>query len=184
MSPSCVTTRVSIAVSLPDALRSVEVTFVGQAFLTFHTTTGWCDSLSRLMVISRRSILFNVMVLLAQQPTKNEPTTPGWGPLLPMVAVFALLYFMLILPMRRREQQQKLAVQNALKKNARVVTHSGIIGTVAAVHENGEISLKIDDSSPVKIRMLKTSIAQVLSDEAGKESPAKPAGDASTAIKT
>ena len=84
---------------------------------------------------------------------------------------------------KRREQQQKQAVQNALKKNARVVTHSGIIGTVAAVHDNGDISLKVDDNPPVKIRMLKTSIAQVLSDEAGKDAAGKPAADASTAIK-
>ena len=29
-----------MAVSLPEAFRSVDVTFVGHAFLTFHTTTG------------------------------------------------------------------------------------------------------------------------------------------------
>src|SRR6516162_3059560 len=92
------------------------------------------------------SILFNAAVLLAQ--TQEEKTSPVWSGLLPMVALFAMLYFLLILPMRRREQQQKQAVSNALKKNARVVTQSGIIGTVAAVHENGDISIKIDDNSP------------------------------------
>jgi preprotein translocase subunit YajC len=128
------------------------------------------------------SILFNAAVLLAQ--TQEEKTSPVWSGLLPMVALFAMLYFLLILPMRRREQQQKQNVANALKKNARVVTQSGIIGTVAAVHENGDISIKIDDNSPVKIRMTKGSIAHVLSDEAGKDAPAKPAGDTSTAIKS
>ena len=53
----------------------------------------------------------------------------------------------------------------------------------AAVHENGDISLKVDDNSPLRIRMTKGSIVQVLSDEAGKEATGKPA-DASTAIKS
>jgi preprotein translocase subunit YajC len=129
------------------------------------------------------SILLNAAILLAQQ-TQEEKTSPGWTAFLPMIAVFVMLYLLLILPMRRREQQQKQAVQNALKKNARVVTNAGIIGKVAAIHENGDISIKIDDDSPVKIRMTKGSIASVLSDEAGKDAPAKPAGDTSTAIKS
>ena len=57
--PSWVSTRVSMAVSLPVELRSVEVTLVGQAFLIFQITTGSCSSFSRLMVMSRRSMVFS-----------------------------------------------------------------------------------------------------------------------------
>jgi preprotein translocase subunit YajC len=128
------------------------------------------------------SILVNACVLLAQ--AQEEKSAPGWSGLIPIVLMFVAMYFLFILPMRRRDQQQKQAVQNSLKKNARVVTMSGIIGTVAAIHENGEISIKVDDSSPVRIRMTKGSIVQVLSDEAGKEASGKPAADTSTAIKS
>src|ERR1700726_1126265 len=83
------------------------------------------------------TFLLNAVILLAQ--AQEEKTSPAWAPFLPMLAMLVLLYFLFILPMRRRDQQQKQAVQNALKKNARVVTASGIIGTVAAVHENGDI---------------------------------------------
>jgi preprotein translocase subunit YajC len=127
------------------------------------------------------TFLLNAVILLAQG--QEEKTSPAWAPFLPMLAMLVLLYFLFILPMRRRDQQQKQAVQNALKKNARVVTTSGIIGTVAAVHENGDISLKVDDNSPLKLRMTKGSIVQVLSDEAGKDAAGKPAADTSTAIK-
>jgi preprotein translocase subunit YajC len=128
------------------------------------------------------TFLLNAAILLAQ--AQEEKSAPGWVSFLPMVAVLLLLYFMIIMPARRREAQQKQAVQEALKKNARVVTTSGIIGTVVAVHDNGEISLKVDDNPPVKIRMLKGSISQVLSETPGRDAAGKPAADTSTAIKS
>jgi preprotein translocase subunit YajC len=129
------------------------------------------------------SCLLNACILLAQaQP--EEKTTPMWGSFLPLILMVVVFFFLIVLPARRREQQQKQAIQSALKKNARVVTHSGIIGTVAAIHDNGDISLKVDDNSPVKIRMLKTSIAQVLGDETGKDQAGKPVSDTNTAIKS
>jgi preprotein translocase subunit YajC len=127
------------------------------------------------------SFLLNAVLLFAQ--AQEEKTTPIWGSMMPLLLMVAVFFFLIILPARRRDQQQKQAIQSALKKNARVVTHSGIIGTVAAIHANGDISLKVDDNSPVKIRMLKSSIAQVLGDEAGKAPADKPAADADTAIK-
>jgi preprotein translocase subunit YajC len=123
------------------------------------------------------TFLLHAAILLAQ--AQEEKTSPGWFQPLMFIPLLLLLYFMIIMPARRREQQQKQAVQDALKKNARVVTHSGIIGTVVAVHDNGEISLKVDDNPPVKIRMLKGSISHVLT-----ETPGKPAADTSTAIKS
>jgi preprotein translocase subunit YajC len=122
------------------------------------------------------SLFLNAFVLLAQ--AQEEKTSPGWSIAFPLLAV-AALWFILILPMQRRQRQQQQAVQTALKKNARVVTTSGIIGTVAAIHENGDISLKVDDNSPLRIRMTKGSVVSVFSDEA-----AKPAADATTAVKS
>jgi preprotein translocase subunit YajC len=53
----------------------------------------------------------------------------------------------------------------SLKKNDRVVTTSGIYGTVANVdREADRVSLKVDDSGNVKISVTLSSIAKVLGD--------------------
>jgi preprotein translocase subunit YajC len=67
----------------------------------------------------------------------------------------------------RTSARQKRELQNALaslKKNDKVVTSSGIIGVVVAVKENeDEVTLKTDDASNTRIRVLKSTIAKITS---------------------
>jgi len=61
-----------------------------------------------------------------------------------------------------RRQQELLA---ALKKNDRVLTTSGIYGTVANVdREADRVLLRVDDAGNVKIAVTVASIAKVLGD--------------------
>ena len=67
-----------------------------------------------------------------------------------------------------------------LKKNDKVLTSSGIYGTVTAISEKeDEITVKVDDN--VRLRMTKESIARNLSNEeaARAAKAAKQAGGAS-----
>ena len=74
----------------------------------------------------------------------------------PMVVIGFLWYFLLFRP-QRREQQRRQDVLKALKKNDRVVTIGGIIGTIASVSQDGQdVTLKVDDNT--RIRMLRSSI--------------------------
>jgi preprotein translocase subunit YajC len=69
----------------------------------------------------------------------------------------------MIRPMRRQEQQRQSLVAN-LKKNDKVVTHSGIIGWVVAVAEKeDEVTIKVDDN--VRLKMLKSAIARNVTQE-------------------
>ena len=99
--------------------------------------------------------------LLAQQ---QAPPGGGFGAfLLPLVAIMFLWYFLILRP-QRREQIKREEMLNALKKNDKVVTVGGIIGTVANFSSDGkEVTLKVDDN--VRIRFLRSSIQAVLSDE-------------------
>lgn len=89
---------------------------------------------------------------------------------LPLVAIAAAAYLLLFRPERERarKQQELLA---ALKKNDRVVTASGIYGTVAAVDRAADrITLKIDEATNTKLTVTLSSVARVLrdgSDEGG-----------------
>lgn len=85
---------------------------------------------------------------------------PGGAPsflisMLPMLLILGVFYFIMIMPMRKKQK----ALQNlldALKSGDRVVTTGGIFGTVVGV--SGDIvQLKI--SSNVKIDIAKSGIA-------------------------
>src|SRR3954468_8049164 len=66
----------SIATSLPEALSCGPSTFTGKALWTFHTITGWCSSLSRLITRSRRSTLLSLTVLSHLKKSLSLLITP------------------------------------------------------------------------------------------------------------
>ena len=110
--------------------------------------------------------------LLADAAANGNPAQPSGNPLLslaPLVVIFILFYFFMIrAPMKRQEQERKNLFAG-LKKNDRVVTSGGIIGIIASIKENeDEVTLKVDESSNVRLRVLKSSIQRVLS---GDETP-------------
>ena len=74
--------------------------------------------------------------------------------------MFVLLYFVLFRGPRKKQQQQKRMIQS-LKKNDRVRTIGGIIGTVIDVKDD-EITLKVDESSNTKIKIVPGAISKNL----------------------
>ena len=108
----------------------------------------------------------NWLLLLAQEQPLPEAPSP-WLQVLPWVAIFVLFYFLLIAPMRRQKREQQMMLAS-LRKNDKVVTQGGILGMVVSIkeEENGqpaEVTLKVDDASNSRIRVLKSSIASILS---------------------
>jgi preprotein translocase subunit YajC len=73
----------------------------------------------------------------------------------PILIVFAIFYFLLILPMRKRQKALQATLE-ALKRGDRVVTSGGLYGEVTAV-EGTVVQLKIADG--VKVRVAKSAIA-------------------------
>lgn len=90
------------------------------------------------------------------------------SPLTMMVIVMVIFYVMLILPQQRQRKKTQAMLQ-ALKAGDKVVTTGGIYGTVNAI-DGDTIILKIADtgSSPVKIRIARSAIAQVEAAEDAK----------------
>jgi len=74
---------------------------------------------------------------------------------LPLILIFAVFYFLLILPQQRRQKQHQRLLDE-LKKGDRVVTSSGIYGTIVNVKER-TVGLLIADG--VKIEIEKVNIA-------------------------
>lgn len=108
--------------------------------------------------------------LLAEGGAQNANPDVGFGgqflTFVPLVLIL-VLYFVLIGGGRRREEKKQQQLLGSLKKNDRVVTVGGIIGTVANINDK-EVTLKVDDNT--KLRFIRSSIHRVLGGES--DSPA------------
>lgn len=89
--------------------------------------------------------------------------------IVPFVAIFVLMYFLVIRPQSKRAKEQK-SMQDSLTTGKFVVTTGGIIGRVVKVEEQ-EVHLEISKGQVV--RLFKAHIAGVLENQkqslAGKE---------------
>jgi len=77
----------------------------------------------------------------------------------PFIIVFAIFYLLWIRPQQQRVKQHQAAI-NALKKGDEVVTGGGIRGRVTKVAED---EAEVEIAQGVKIRVIKSTITQVLS---------------------
>ncbi|AOZ69542.1 preprotein translocase subunit YajC [Rhodobacter xanthinilyticus] len=93
----------------------------------------------------------------------------AFGQFLPLILIFVIMYFLLIRPQQKRAKEHKAMVET-LRRGDQVVTQGGIIGKVSHVREDGELEIEIAPN--VKVRVIKSTIVQVLS----KTEPAANAG--------
>ena len=66
-----------------------------------------------------------------------------------MVAMVAIWYFLLIRPQQKKQKEMQ-AMISSLKKNAEVVTNSGIHGTIVNIKEKTFV-LRVDESAKIEI---------------------------------
>jgi preprotein translocase subunit YajC len=83
-----------------------------------------------------------------------------------MVAMFAIFYFMLIRPQRKRDKQVK-DMRSSLKKGDEVITIGGIQGKVVKV--NDEVIVVELDHAKQRLKMQKWAIHSVINPSKEKE---------------
>jgi preprotein translocase subunit YajC len=72
--------------------------------------------------------------------------------LVPFLLIFVMFYFLLILPQQKKQKKLK-EMLSALKKGDKVVTSSGIWGTVTNLDkETDTVTLQIADNAKVRIQ--------------------------------
>ena len=87
------------------------------------------------------------------------PAGGGASLLVPMILVFAIMYFLMIRPQQKKIKQHQ-AMVSALRRGDQVVTQGGLIGKVTKVKEDNELEVELSEG--VKVRVVQTTIAQVL----------------------
>jgi preprotein translocase subunit YajC len=78
----------------------------------------------------------------------------------PLIAVFAIFYFLVMRPQQQRAKQHKEMLEN-LRRGDMVVTAGGIVGRVSKVRDDGEIMVEISDG--VQVRVVKGTLTEVRS---------------------
>jgi preprotein translocase subunit YajC len=112
-----------------------------------------------------------VLADAAAAPATTSTTAPAaqqgspFGLFVPIALMFVIVYFMMLRPQsQQRKQQAKLL--ETLKSGDKIVTSSGIVGTVITVKDN-TVSLR---SADAKMEVTKASVVQILEGGAAVES--------------
>ncbi len=78
---------------------------------------------------------------------------------LPFIAIFALFYFMVVMPQRKKQQALQEMLNN-IKVGDKVITTGGLYGSVAIVRDKEpKVQLKVADNPAVKLDFSLSSIA-------------------------
>ena len=77
---------------------------------------------------------------------------------LPLIAMFAILYFLMIRPQMKKAKEHK-AMIDALSKGDEVVTSGGIAGKITKV---GDTYVGVEIADNVEIQLQKPAVAMVL----------------------
>ncbi len=93
--------------------------------------------------------------LTTTQPTSTAgaETETSWfsqyGMIIFLVAIFALFYFVMIRPQRKRQKEHQDMMQN-LQKGDRVITAGGIYGTIDSLREDSVI-IKVEGGGTLRV---------------------------------
>ncbi|MCY4644826.1 MAG: preprotein translocase subunit YajC [Bacteriovoracales bacterium] len=101
-----------------------------------------------------------VSMAYAQQQTQQAQEAPQPNPMMsfvPFILVFAVFYFLMIRPQKKRMAQEKTFLES-LKRGDEVYTKSGIIGTIVGLTDK-VVDLEI--TKGVKIKILRTQVADM-----------------------
>ena len=78
-----------------------------------------------------------------------------WVQFLPFILVLAIFYFVILLPMKKRQKKVQQFL-DALKVGDRIITTSGIYGSITRITDR---SVKVQIADKVQIELSKAAIA-------------------------
>lgn len=85
---------------------------------------------------------------------------------LPMMLAVLVIYFLFMQKPVQKENARTKELLDNLKKNDRIVTAGGILGTVVnAKGDSDHLTIRIDENTNTKMQILKQSIIRVLKDD-------------------
>ena len=89
-------------------------------------------------------------------------SSAGWLGFAPLIFIFAIFYFLLIMPQQRRQKKWQ-AMLNELKTGDKIVTTGGLRGTIVALKDE-YIHLRVPPDN-LRIEVSRGSVASVSTPE-------------------
>lgn len=94
-----------------------------------------------------------ISFVLAMASPPNQAASP-WIQLVPFAIVLAIFYFVILLPMKRRQKKVQ-SFLDALKVGDRVVTSGGIFGTISKMSEQ---SIQLQIAANVRVDVSRAAV--------------------------
>ncbi|MDP9121971.1 MAG: preprotein translocase subunit YajC [Acidobacteriota bacterium] len=112
--------------------------------------------------------LLSTPLALQASPGGAASTLIGF---VPIIAIFAIFYVLVVLPMRKRQKALQQTIDQ-LKKGDRILTTGGLYGEIVSV-DSTTIVLKIADNPIVRVRIARSAVAGLEGDavETGGKQP-------------
>jgi len=102
-------------------------------------------------------------ILLMGTPAGGSGQSNSMLTLLPIILIFAIMYFLIFRPQARKQKQQRMMVES-LQKGDHIVTVGGIYGTIVGLKEkDNTIIVKVSENT--KIELSRSSVAKVMGKE-------------------
>jgi preprotein translocase subunit YajC len=100
---------------------------------------------------------------IAQEAAAVAPSTgaAGFASFIPLVLMLGVFYFLLIRPQQKKMKEHKAMVE-ALRRGDKVVTSSGMMGTVYKIDSDTGI-VQVEVAEDVVIKFVKSAITEVVS---------------------
>lgn len=87
--------------------------------------------------------------VFAMAPASQGGAGPIWVQFLPFALILAIFYFIILLPMRKRQKKVQL-FRDALKVGDRIITTSGLYGSITKLNDRS-VQLQVADKVRVEV---------------------------------
>ncbi len=131
---------------MPAPLRGM-----GGAMIAPHTIQRWSVWPALLLCP-----LEPVSSIFVELPCSFLPLLPK--PLLPLLLMFAVLYFVMIRPQMKKQKEHRAMIE-ALAKGDEVVTAGGLLGKVSKI---GDAYIGVELATGVEVQLQRNAVVQVL----------------------
>src|SRR5580658_5934412 len=101
----------------------------------------------------------SIAFLMLQQSSGSNPI----GALLLPLALVAIFYLLVFMPMQRQKKQQKEMLKS-LEHGSQVLTTGGIIGTIVSVNADDTLTLRVKPDN-LKLQVARSAVASLITEE-------------------
>ncbi len=78
----------------------------------------------------------------------------------PLIFIFEIMYFLLILPEQQRMKQHREMIEN-VRRGDTVVTAGGIVGRVAKVPQKDDPEITVEIADNIQVRVVKSTLTEI-----------------------